>query len=394
PHAVYTFKHVLVRDAAYSSLLKSRRATMHAAIASAFEQRFPEIVEAEPETLAHHLTEAGLHEKAVSYWLKAGKNAVQRFANLEAIAHLQQGLEAACQLPESSARDRLELDVQVALGPCLMAAQGPASSTAIATFARSRELCSRLGDPPEYLQVLFWLATGSVIRGELPQAREATTTLLGLAEARNDRPMLINAIRGLGMILLFMGHLVEARELTERAIVAFSTSSDSEKLAARAAGQDAGVAGPGADVVGPLGPRPRRPGGDANGCRASTCRCGRAPPHTSLRLLLCIHSARPARRAVSRAAPCRALPRLVRGTRIPALAWAFARHSRHLHDNARSVGERARGGQRRSGSVPQCWLSAGHHGALRADVSDSVGPRRTRGCAGDDRAGALCSEPQ
>src|SRR5207249_378470 len=85
PHAVYIFKHALVREAAYSSLLKSRRANLHAAIASAFEQRFPGIVEAQPETLAHHLTEAGLSEKAVRYWLKAGKNAAQRFANLEAI---------------------------------------------------------------------------------------------------------------------------------------------------------------------------------------------------------------------------------------------------------------------------------------------------------------------
>jgi class 3 adenylate cyclase/tetratricopeptide (TPR) repeat protein len=243
PHAVYTFKHVLVRDAAYSSLLKSRRANLHAAIASAFEQRFPEIVEAQPETLAHHLTEAGLIEKAVSYWLKAGKNAVQRFANLEAIAHLQRGIETAGRLPDNLRRDRLELDLQFTLGPCLIATQGPASSTAIATFARGRELCARLWDPPEYLQVMFWLATGSVIRGELPQAREVTATLLGLAEARNDRPMLINAIRGLGMILLFMGHVVDARELTERAIEAFGASSETEKLAARAAGQDAGAAG-------------------------------------------------------------------------------------------------------------------------------------------------------
>ena len=243
PHAVYTFKHVLVRDAAYSSLLKPRRAHLHAAIASAFEQRFPEIVEAQPETLAHHLTEAGLIEKAVSYWLKAGKNAAQRFANLEAIAHLQRGIETAGRLPDSLGRDRLELDLQFAVGPCLIATQGPASSTAIATFARGRELCARLGDAPEYLQVMFWLATGSVIRGELPQAREVTATLLSLAEARNDRPMLINAMRGLGMILLFMGHVVDARELIERAIEAFSASNETEKLAARAAGQDAGAAG-------------------------------------------------------------------------------------------------------------------------------------------------------
>src|SRR6516162_6166351 len=137
PHAVYTFKHVLVRDAAYSSLLKSRRAIVHAAIASALEQRFSEIVEAEPETLAQHLSEAGVLEKAVGYWLKAGKNAVQRFANVEAIAHLQRGIETAGRLPESSGRDRLELDLQFALGPCLIATQGPASSAAYC------KLCSR-----------------------------------------------------------------------------------------------------------------------------------------------------------------------------------------------------------------------------------------------------------
>src|SRR5215510_11913654 len=243
PHAVYTFKHVLVRDAAYSCLLKPRRAQLHAAIATAFEQRFPEIVEAQPETLAHHLTEAGLIKKAVAYWLKAGRKAAQRFANLEAIAHLQQGVETVGNLPDGLERDRLELDLQFTLGPCLIATQGPASSTAIATFARGRELCVRLGDAPEYLQIMFWLATGSVIRGELPQAREATATLLDLAKARNERPMLINAIRGLGMILLFMGHVTDARELTERALEAFRTSSETEKLAARAAGQDAGAAG-------------------------------------------------------------------------------------------------------------------------------------------------------
>jgi hypothetical protein len=104
-------------------------------------------------------------------------------------------------------------------------------------------LCARIGDAPEYLQVMFWLATASVIRGELQQAREATATLLGLAEARSDRPMLINAIRGLGMIRLFMGDVVDARALTERAFETFSASSETEKLAARSAGQDAGAAG-------------------------------------------------------------------------------------------------------------------------------------------------------
>ena len=93
PHAIYTFKHALVRDAAYAGLLKSRRAQLHAAIANALEQEFPEIVQTQPETLAHHLTEAGLSEKAIGYWLQAGKNAALRSANLEAIAHLRRGIE-------------------------------------------------------------------------------------------------------------------------------------------------------------------------------------------------------------------------------------------------------------------------------------------------------------
>jgi class 3 adenylate cyclase/tetratricopeptide (TPR) repeat protein len=242
PQAIYTFKHVLVRDAAYSGLLKSRRAQLHAAIASAFEQRFPEIIQAEPETLAHHFMEAGLNEKAAGYWLQAGKNAAMRSANLEAIAHLQRGAEAVGRLPEGSQRDRRDLDFQFALGPCLIATQGPASGKAVATFVRARELCERLGDPPEYLQVMFWLVTASVVRGELPRAAEMIATLLRLAQAHGDRPALLNAMRGEAMILLFMGRLADARKAIEGAVEAFNASDEADRLAARSAGQDAGVA--------------------------------------------------------------------------------------------------------------------------------------------------------
>jgi class 3 adenylate cyclase len=242
PQAVYTFKHALVRDAAYSGLLKSQRAALHATIADAFEQRFPEIVETQPETLAHHLTEAGLFQKAEAYWLHAGKKAAMRSANLEAIAHLQRGIETTGHLPDSALKDRLELDFQFALGPCLIATQGPASNKAMATFTRARELCERLGDPPEQHQVMFWLTTASVMRGELPVAEETIAALLQLAEARDDRPALLNAMRGQGMIRLFMGHLTGAHEVIERAYKAFEASSEEDRLAARVAGQDAGVA--------------------------------------------------------------------------------------------------------------------------------------------------------
>ena len=242
PRAVFSFKHALVRDAAYAGLLKSRRAQLHAALAAAFEQKFPEIAQAQPETLAHHLTEAGLAENAVRYWLQAGRKAAQRSAHIEAIAHLKQGLDAIRSITTGPNPDRTELDLMMVMGPCLIATQGPAGSDAMATFTRTRDLCERLGDPPEYLQVMFWLTTASVMRGELPKAQETIAALLDCAESRNDRPALLNAMRGRAMILMFRGQIVEAGVVIERAFDAFNNSSEDDRLAALAAGQDAGVA--------------------------------------------------------------------------------------------------------------------------------------------------------
>lgn len=243
PKAIYTFKHALVRDAAYAGLLKTRRAELHTAIARALEHQFPELVQSVPETLAYHFAEAGQTDKAADYWLRAGKNAASRSANLEAVAHLQRGVEAAGSLPDDQTRNRLELDLQFALGPCLIAIQGPASNEAAMTFGRARELCARLGDPPEYLDVMFWLTTARVVRGELPKALEEIGIFLDLAESRGDRAILLNGMRGHAMILLFMGHFEEARSVAERAVEEFNASNEAERLAARVAGQDAGAAG-------------------------------------------------------------------------------------------------------------------------------------------------------
>ena len=199
-------------------------------------------MQAQPETLAHHLTEAGLLEKATGYWLQAGKNAALRSANLEAIAHVQRGIEVTGRLQADGGRDKVELDLQLVLGPCLVATHGPAASKAVASFTRARELCERLGEPPEILQVMFWQATVSVVRGELRQALEAITDLPSAAEARGNQPALLNGIRGQGMILMFMGRIVEAKQALDRAVQAFSATQEPDRTAARAAGQDAGVA--------------------------------------------------------------------------------------------------------------------------------------------------------
>src|SRR5262249_56736098 len=144
-----------------------------AASADAVDDRFPEVAQPQPETLAHDLTEAGLIENAIGCWLRAGKGAALRSANLEAIAHLERGIELTGRLPAGERTDRFELDLQLVLGPCLIAAHGPAANKAMATFTRARELCERLCQPPQFPPVILFLATASVVRGELPQAREA-----------------------------------------------------------------------------------------------------------------------------------------------------------------------------------------------------------------------------
>jgi predicted ATPase len=120
PHATYLFKHALVRDAAYGSLLRRRREELHAGIAAVLEAEFAQAVAAEPELLARHLTEAGLFEKAVRWWQRAGERATERSANLEAIAHLKRGIEVLMRLPESPRRDEQELLLQAALIPPFM----------------------------------------------------------------------------------------------------------------------------------------------------------------------------------------------------------------------------------------------------------------------------------
>ena len=124
PHSVYTFKHALVQDVAYDSLLKSRRQELHGKIARAIEEQFPTLKDAEPELLAHHYTEAGLAEAAIEHWQEASRRAMQRSAHIEAERHLRTGLAVLATMAETAARNRLEISLQNALGVCLMPSRG------------------------------------------------------------------------------------------------------------------------------------------------------------------------------------------------------------------------------------------------------------------------------
>jgi predicted ATPase len=155
PAATYTFKHALIQDAAYSSLLRSRRRELHARIAALLQERMPERTETEPELLAHHYTEAGLAAQATDYWLRAGKRSAERSANIEAIGHLNRALEVLRTLPETVERARQELALQVALTGPLVANKGYAAAEAAAVAIRARELCEQLGDADRLPQVLY-----------------------------------------------------------------------------------------------------------------------------------------------------------------------------------------------------------------------------------------------
>src|SRR5262245_3285033 len=172
PQATYVFKHALIQEAAYQSLLRSTRQQYHQRIAQMVEARFPELCATQPELLAHHYTEAGLMAQAISYWQQAGQRALQRSANPEAMQHLTKGLALLGPLPETPARAQQELDLQMALGPALAATKGHAAPEVEKVYARARELCQRVGETPQVFPVLWGLWLFYNDRGELQTSHE------------------------------------------------------------------------------------------------------------------------------------------------------------------------------------------------------------------------------
>jgi class 3 adenylate cyclase len=153
PQAAYTFKHALIQDAAYESLLKSTRQHYHQRIAQVLEEQFVETAETQPELVAHHYTEAGLIAQAVGYWHKAGQSAVQRSAHVEAISHLRTGLALLQTLPETTERLQREVDMLIALGKSLIETKGAAPEVE-QTYIRAHHLCEHLDEPHQLFLVL------------------------------------------------------------------------------------------------------------------------------------------------------------------------------------------------------------------------------------------------
>jgi predicted ATPase len=222
PQAHYLFKHALIQDTAYQSLLKSTRQRYHTVIAQVLTDRFPETAETQPELLAHHYTEAGLIEQALPYWLKAGEHAGQRSAYVEAISHLTKGLEVLKPVPDTPERVRHELGLQYALGTTLMVTKGYTASEVERAYARALELCQQLGETPQLIPVLRGLVTSYFARAELQTARELAEQLLSLAQRMHPLvdPLLV-AHLGLGITLFYLGEFASALPHLEQSLALY-----------------------------------------------------------------------------------------------------------------------------------------------------------------------------
>jgi class 3 adenylate cyclase/tetratricopeptide (TPR) repeat protein len=221
PDAEYTFKHALVQDAAYSTLLRGRRQQLHAHIAATLEDRFPEIVAAQPALLAHHCTEAGLMEKAVDYWLVAGRQAWARSAVVEAVALLRRGLASLLVLPGDDQHRERELDLQIALGQALTASQGWGAQEMREAYARARQLAVTLNRPRALLFALYGQSTYHWARADLGRARQLAEEIVGLGEESGDVATRVMGSYASGLTCFQFGDFTAGRAYFEKGLALF-----------------------------------------------------------------------------------------------------------------------------------------------------------------------------
>ncbi len=239
PQARYLFKHALVQDTAYQSLLKSRRQQLHQQVARVLEEQVSQTVETQPELVAHHYTEAGLAAQAIPYWQRAGQRAIERSAHVEAISHLRKGLELLKALPDTPERIQKELLLQIALGPALIATKGQAAPDVAKVYTRARELCQQLGETSQLFPVILGLRRFYLVQAELQTARELGKQLLSLAQNVQDSSLLLEAHGALGLPLFWLGELTSARTHLEQGIALYDPQQHSSHVFLY--GQDPGV---------------------------------------------------------------------------------------------------------------------------------------------------------
>jgi class 3 adenylate cyclase/predicted ATPase len=193
PHASYMFKHALVQDAAYAMLLRVRRQELHARAADVLEHDFADLIERQPELLAHHFTAAGNNQRAVDQWLKAGQHAASRMAHVEALGHLDRGLALLLSLPDGPVRDGQEIELQLALGTSSITVNGMSAPRVGESYARAHELARKHGDQRQEFQALYGLWQHNSGSGRIVASRPLSERLLQVTEHASDSGLRLQA---------------------------------------------------------------------------------------------------------------------------------------------------------------------------------------------------------
>ena len=223
PSVRFAFKHVLLRDAVYNSLLRGKRQEIHADIAAVLENHFRDVVENRPEILAYHYSQAGKNELAIRCWRESGRRALANSANVEAIGHFRNALQLLRALPDTPQRNKEEIEIQLALGIPLIAVQGYAAPETREAFSRARTLCLKLDSQPEYFQALFGLWGHSWMGGKNDEALAMANEFLAKSRETSDSILLMVAHRVMGSTLLTIGEFENSRRHFEESIALSKT---------------------------------------------------------------------------------------------------------------------------------------------------------------------------
>src|SRR5215472_8005318 len=215
PHASYLFKHALVQDAAYGTLLRARRQELHARVATVLEEQFADLVERQPELLARHLTAGGDFERAVDQWLKAGRYAAERSTHLEAIGHFDRGLAILPALAEGASRDGWEIELQLARGLSLFTAEGFISPKAAAAYTRACTLAEHRGDVRQLFTAVFGLWTSNIGSGNSLVSRRLSARLLELTARETEDELRLQAHHSAWATCFLAGEPAAAHEHCE-----------------------------------------------------------------------------------------------------------------------------------------------------------------------------------
>jgi serine/threonine protein kinase/tetratricopeptide (TPR) repeat protein len=240
PNCTYYFKHALLEDALYSALVKGKRQQLHRRIAEALESSFPQTTESRPELLAYHFTEAGLIEKAIDFWLKAGQRSRERSALNEAIGHLTAGLSLLGTLAETPERDHLELQFLTALGPTYIGARGYAAPEVGPVLLRASELCRRIGESRLLFGVMLGMWEWRIVRGDLRLCVELAEEGMALANNLSDPGVFMEALFMPGVTNYYRGQFADARGYFEKALADYD-DRERTKFWITHTGHDAGV---------------------------------------------------------------------------------------------------------------------------------------------------------